>query len=282
MSVEYVPGTSLAHRLDPRVKLGFFVVVMLVAGCWSDPIFLGGFFFLLALLCRASRIPGRVVTSLLKTLLPVLVAYFLFNLFFKPHPNPYVLFYVIPPGVFRYAAFVSLQAVVWSVGAVFRFLIILLTVRLILLVTPVRDVVLCLVKLGLPAEFGVALGIGFGYIPVLIDENRKIREALQSRAWEFEHRNPFRRMTALLRMLVPTLVNAMRRANAIAMAIEAKGFSHNVRGRTWLRELRFTGQDRWTFALLLAFSVAAVLIGSPGTGLATFHFTLGLIGGLMP
>lgn len=280
MALEYMLGKTLFHRLDPRVKMFYFVVVMLVVAWWSDPLFLGGVFGGILLILSLNGVPRSIVTSFLRTLLPVLVAYFAFNLFLKPHSNPHVLFYVIPPGVFWFEAAVSVEAIVWSVAAILRFLSILLTVRTVLLLTPVRDVVLSLVRLGLPPEFGVAMGIGFGYIPVLIDENRKIKEALQSRAWEFEHRNPVTRLKALLRMIVPTLMSTMRRANAIAVAIETKGFSHNVRGRTWLKELRLTREDYVTLAVFVAVVVGAAIVG-PVMQLATYKFTTNLLLGIM-
>lgn len=281
MALEYIPGQTLFHRLDPRVKLFYFVTVMFVVASWSDPIFMATAFAAIILVLKMSQVPMTMVISFLKSLIPVATAYFLFNLFLTPHKDPYILFYLVPPGVLPFSLPVSVEAIVWSVAATFRFLCILLTVRTILLLTPTRDVVLSLVKLGLPPEFGVALGIGFSYIPVLIDENRKIKEALQSRAWEFEYRNPLKRLRALLRMFVPTLMSTIRRANAIAVAIEAKGFSYNVRGRTWLKELRFTAEDRRMFALLGVILILALAIGSAGIELATYGLTTGLIRNLI-
>lgn len=281
MALEYIPGQTLFHRLDPRVKLFYFVTVMFVVASWSDPIFMATAFAAIILVLKMSQVPMTMVISFLKSLIPVATAYFLFNLFLTPHKDPYILFYLVPPGVLPFSLPVSVEAIVWSVAATLRFLCILLTVRTVLLLTPTKDVVLSLVKLRLPPEFGVALGIGFSYIPVLIDENRKIKEALQSRAWEFEYRNPLKRLNALLRMFVPTLMSTMRRANAIAVAIEAKGFSYNVRGRTWLKELRFTAEDRWMFALLGVILILALAIGSAGIELATYDLTTGLIRSLI-
>jgi energy-coupling factor transport system permease protein len=281
MALEYIPGQTLFHRLDPRVKLFYFVTVMFVVASWSDPIFMATAFAAIILVLKMSQVPMTMVISFLRSLIPVITAYFLFNLFLTPHENPYILFYLVPPGVLPFSLPVSVEAIVWSVAATLRFLSILLTVRTVLLLTPTKDVVLSLVKLRLPPEFGVALGIGFSYIPVLIDENRKIKEALQSRAWEFEYRNPLRRLNALMRMFVPTLMSTMRRANAIAVAIEAKGFSYNVRGRTWLKELRFTAEDRWMFALLAVILILALAIGSAGIGLAKYNLTTGLIRSLI-
>lgn len=281
MALEYIPGQTLFHRLDPRVKLFYFVTVMFVVASWSDPIFMATAFAAIILVLKMSQVPMAMVISFLKSLIPVVIAYFLFNLFLTPHTDPYILFYLVPPGVLPFSLPVSVEAIVWSVAATLRFLSILLTVRTVLLLTPTKDVVLSLVKLRLPPEFGVALGIGFSYIPVLIDENRKIKEALQSRAWEFEYRNPLKRLNALMRMFVPTLMSTMRRANAIAVAIEAKGFSYNVRGRTWLKELRFTAEDRWMFALLGVILILALAIGSAGIELATYDLTTGLIRSLI-
>jgi len=277
VSVEYIPGDTIFHRLDPRVKLLAFLVVTILIVSWSDPLFMGGLFFSICLALKLAGVSWRTTFGIVWALAPVVIVYFVFNVFFKPITDPHVLLELAPGHRAPWNWSVSLEALVWSLAAVFRFCCILVTLRGILLLTPVREIILAMVKLGLPAEFGVALGIGFGYIPVLIDENRKIREAQMARGWEYEFKNPIRRLQALYKMLVPTLMNSMRRGNAIAVAIESKGFGYNIRRRTWYKDLHFGGADRAATIGLIALAITGIVIGGPWLNLAGFELTTKLL-----
>jgi len=131
-----------------------------------------------------------------------------------------------------------------------------------LMFTPIRDLVLALVKLGLPAEFGMALSTGFGYMPVLLDENQKIKEAQMSRAFEYEYRNPLKRFKALFtQLLIPSISNSMRRTQDIALAMESKGFSYNPRARTYMRDIKLQRNDYVFLAVTLVILAFGILAG---------------------
>jgi len=265
MAFEYIPGKTLFHRLDPRTKFLYWaVVITLAVGLGTDPIYTSILFLSLLLVIRLSRIPMNKVAAFLKGIVPVAGMYALFNLLFPPTATeftmPYVFFYVIP-GLLP----ITLEGVIWTLGAVLRFLIILLVIRTILMITPIRDLIIALVKLKLPPEFGMALSIGFAYVPVLIDENTKIKEAQEARGWSYEYRNPAKRFNALLRqMFIPAIFNSIRRTGDIAIAIESRGFSHNVSGRTYMRQLKLTKEDYAIMCFLLVVLAGGIAVGPWG------------------
>jgi len=256
----------------------WFVVIVLTVGLGTDPVFLFLLFLSILSVTQISRIPISKVTSFLKGVAPVAVVYALFNLLFPPaaseFKNPYIFFYVIPAETLP----ISLEGTVWMIGAVIRFLTILLVIRTILMITPIRDLILAFVKFRLPPEFGMALSIGFAYVPVLIDENQKIKEAQQARGWKYEYRNPAKRFKALLtKMFIPSIFNSMRRTGDIAVAIESRGFGHNLAGRTYMRELRLTTGDYLFLALLMVVLAAGLVLGTWGLKWITYMNTVKLL-----
>lgn len=272
MAFEYIPGSTFFHKLDPRVKfLWWIVVVILTVGLGTDPIYLGVVFISIFVVMRLAKIPFNKVTSFLKSMAPVVVMYAIFNLLFPPIAtdvsNPYTFFYLIPPKTLP----ISLEACIWTIGAVLRFLMILLVIRTILMITPIRDIIITFVKLKLPPEFALALSIGFAYVPVLIDENTKIREAQQARGWRYEYKNPAKRFNALLKqMFVPAIFNSMRRTGDIAIAIESRGFSHDIAKRTFVRQLKYSVNDYLATAVLLVFLVGGLYMGTWGLRWASY------------
>ena len=279
MAFDYVPGNTFFHRLDPRVKLMYwFVVVVLTVALGSDPIFMFLLFLSVLFVVHASKIPMSRIASFLKSVWPVAVVYGIFNLLFPPavsaFKNPWVFFYAIPPSMFP----VSLEAIVWMFGAMLRFLTLLLVIRTVLMITPIRDLILAFVKFRVPPEFAMALSIGFAYVPVLIDENQKIKEAQQARGFEYEYRNPLKKFDALIRrMLVPAIFNSMRRTSDISIAIESRGFGHDLSHRTYMHELHFTQGDYAFLALMIIVVVVGVAVGNWGLNWVTYTNTVTLL-----
>lgn len=256
LAFEYIHRDTVFHRLDPRAKMIFVATIMILAVGFTDPIWLACVLTSLFSLIRYSKLPWDKVKAFLRGIAPVAALYTLFNVVMPPVElhEPLILFHLIIP--------ISLDCLVWAVGAVFRFLIILTILRVMLMFTPIRDLVLALVKIGLPAEFGVALSTGFGYMPVLLDENQKIKEAQMSRAFEYEYRNPAKRFKALFtQLLIPSISNSMRRTQDIALAMESKGFSYNPRARSYMHVIKFRRNDYAFLAITLAILALGILAG---------------------
>ncbi|MFX0167933.1 MAG: energy-coupling factor transporter transmembrane component T family protein [Candidatus Hodarchaeota archaeon] len=283
MAFEYIPGDDFFHRRDPRTKIFMAMAIVVMSVWFNDPIWLISLFFFELLILKLARIPLSKIASFIRSIFPVAVMYFIFNLILPPVrvPDPLVMFYLIfwtfPP-LFP----ITVESVVWGIGALFRFLIILVMIRTVLMLTPIRDLILALTKLRVPPEFALAVSIGLGYLPVLIDENRRIKEAQQARGWEYEFRNPAKRFSALLtKMLVPSIANSMRRTRDIATAIESRGFGYNLRARTYLHEIKMKGGDYLVIfiflgLLLTAAFVRGLAVGGQlvfGLGLADFQAT---------
>jgi energy-coupling factor transport system permease protein len=256
----------------------WFVVVVLTVALGSDPIFMFLLFLSVLFVVRASKIPMSNVASFLKSVWPVAAVYGIFNLLFPPaastFKNPWVFFYAIPPSMLP----VSLEGLVWMFGAMLRFLTLLLIIRIVLMITPIRDFILAFVRFKVPPEFGMALSIGFAYVPVLIDENQKIKEAQQARGFEYEYRNPLRKLDVLIRkMFVPSIFNSMRRTSDISIAIESRGFGHDLSHRTYMHELHFTQGDYAFLTLMIIVVVVAVAVGNWGLNWVTYTNTVTLL-----
>ncbi len=78
------------------------------------------------------------------------------------------------------------------------------------------------------------MSIALRFIPILIDETDKIMKAQMARGADFEHGNLFKRAKAMILILVPLFVSAFRRANELAMAMEARCY-HSSQGRTKMK-----------------------------------------------
>jgi len=136
--------------------------------------------------------------------------------------------------------------------------ILTLTTSPILLTDGIESLMTPLKKLGFPAhELAMMMTIALRFIPTLLEETDKIMKAQMARGADFESGNIFQRAKSLVPILIPLFVNAFRRADDLAIAMEARGY-RGGEGRTKFRVLKFTYYD----FLVLIIITALVIVGS--------------------
>ena len=116
-------------------------------------------------------------------------------------------------------------------------------------------------KIHFPAhELAMMMTIALRFIPTLLEETDKIQKAQMARGADFESGNLIERAKAMIPLLVPLFVSSFRRANELAMAMEARCYRGGDK-RTRLRELKYTKLD---FYGALAVAVFLVIIVAEG------------------
>ena len=110
-------------------------------------------------------------------------------------------------------------------------------------------------RIGFPAhELAMMMSIALRFIPTLLEEADKIMKAQKARGADFESGTLIQRARAMLPLLVPLFVSAFRRADELALAMEARCYRGGEH-RTRLKVLRFSALDGWT-----ALSMAALIV----------------------
>jgi energy-coupling factor transport system permease protein len=107
-------------------------------------------------------------------------------------------------------------------------------------------------------ELAMMMTIALRFIPTLLEETDKIMKAQASRGADFETGNILRRARNMVPLLVPLFVSAFRRADELAMAMEARCYKGG-HGRTRMKVLCYTLTDLWAGLVTLAL-VGAVVV----------------------
>lgn len=250
---QYFPGDTVVHRLDPRTKLILVVVYIVALFCAKSYVSYAVMAAFLILCMCLSRIRLRVIVKGLKPLLFIIVLTGLLNMFYTPGRElvHFWIFRITWEGI-RNAIFMIARIVMLIFGT---FLLtyttspIALTDGMELLMNPLK-------KIKVPVhELSMMMCIALRFIPTLITETDKIISAQKARGADFESGNLIRRAKALIPILVPLFISAFRRADELAVAMEARCY-HGGKGRTRMKQLRLAGRDY----LALAFG-AALLAG---------------------
>ena len=103
------------------------------------------------------------------------------------------------------------------------------------------------------------MSIALRFIPILLEETDKIMKAQIARGADFESGNLIKKAKAMVPLLVPLFISAFRRANDLAMAMEARCYRGGEH-RTKMKPLRYCGADRAAYGILLLYFVGCVAI----------------------
>lgn len=237
---QYFPGNSLLHRLDPRVKVGLLLVVVLGIFFFDTAETYAVLSLIVLVLFRASGIPLRMMARALRPLLWIILFTFVIHLFSTPGEEFFRLwiFSMTLEGL-RQGIFISLRLI----------LLILFSSLLTFTTSPVKltdaleRILSPLKPLGVPAhEMAMMMTIALRFIPTLVEETDKIMKAQQSRGADFTTGNLLQRIKHIVPILVPLFISAFRRADDLAMAMEARCY-HGGEGRTQMKALRVTAVD---------------------------------------
>ena len=238
---QYFPGDTIAHRLDPRTKI-LLVVLYIVALFCADSLLAYGILALVLAVCvRVSRVGLKSLVRGLKPVVFIIVFTGLLNLFFTPGDHTLVEWGVlrITETGARNALFMILRIMLLIMGT----FLMTYTTSPISLTDGLERLLNWMKKLHVPVhELAMIMSIALRFIPTLIEETDKIMSAQKARGADFESGNLIQKARAMLPILVPLFVSALRRAEELATAMECRCY-HGGEGRTKLHVLRYQRRD---------------------------------------
>lgn len=254
---QYVPGDSLLHRLDPRAKLLFtFVFVFIIFLANNVVTYLGLSIFTVSAVLL-SRVPWRFLYRGLKPVIWVILFTMFLHFFLTKEGALFIDWgwIEIYEGGIRRGVFVSLRILFLIVITT----LLTLTTKPIDITDGAESLLSPLKRFRLPVhEFALMMAIALRFIPTLMEETEKIMKAQTARGTNFSEGPLKERIKAMIPLLVPLFISSFRRAEDLALAMEARGY-RGGEGRTRLRVLRWHPQDTFVF-IILALLTAFLLI----------------------
>lgn len=254
---QYVPGDSFIHRLDPRVKimLSFiFIINLFVINNFKGYIFVAAFILVTVLV---SKLSFRYLYKGLKPIFALLLITALLNMFMTTGGKlifQWWIFRLYEEGL-RTAIFMVLRLVFLIMGTS----ILTLTTSPIELTDGIEKLLNPFKKIGVPAhELAMMMTIALRFIPTLMDETDKIMKAQMARGADFESGNIFTKAKSLIPLLVPLFISSFRRADELAMAMEARCY-RGGEGRTRMKILKLSYNDLIAFLAYVFFALLTIL-----------------------
>ncbi len=248
---QYYPADSVLHKLDPRVKLMGALVYIVSLFTFRDAVGFAAATVFLICIIRISKVPFSYMVKGLKAIVVLMIITALFNLFLTPGKQVLVTYGILTitmEGV-KNAVFMLVRLIYLIVGTS----IMTLTTTPNQLTDGLEKALMPLSKIRVPVHsIAMIMSIALRFIPILIEETDIIMKAQMARGADFESGNLIRRVKAMVPLLVPLFVSAFRRADDLAMAMEARCYVGG-RGRTKMKPLRYQKEDYQAYLILAGY-----------------------------
>lgn len=254
---KYVDIDSFVHRLDPRSKLFFsslYLVVTFLANSIIEFVLL---FVLLFSAIYLSKTPWFYITSSLKLIVFLMIFTAIVHLIFNKEGSVVLSigFYNLYSGALKSIVLVSV-----------RFFLVVAMMTIVTTTTSPNSITYAiekafdfLNKLGINvATFALLMSISLRFIPTIAEETNRIIKAQTSRGARFNKGGIIAKAKAFIPILIPIFVSTLKRADELATAMEVRGYDPD-KTRTRYKKLRYKKWDYFVYLLIIAVSIFILL-----------------------
>lgn len=249
----YIPGNSLIHRLDPRSKLIAMILYIIIV-FWANNFITNLIMLTFTLVVIfLSQVKLSFFFNGIKPMVGIILFTTIFQMLFTQGGEVFLSLWIIK--ITSYG--LSQAALVFT-----RFLLIILFSTLLTLTTTplsLADAVESLLKplerLKVPAhEIGLMLSLSLRFVPTLMDDTTRIMNAQRARGVDFGEGNLIQKVKSIIPILIPLFASSFKRADALAIAMEARGYQGGD-GRTKYRLLKWTTKDSLTILVIISLGI---------------------------
>lgn len=254
---QYYATDSLLHRLDPRVKIAGILLYIISLFLVHHYIGLVVAALIFGVMVRMSNVPFRFIVKGLKPIMMMLVFTALLHLFCTPGKAIFSLgvLHITIEGVQK-CIFLTVRLTLMMIGSS----LMTLTTTPNQLTDGIEQMLRPLRKLHVPVhEFALMMSIALRFIPILMEELDKIMKAQLARGADFESGNFLHRLKNMLPILLPLFASAMRRANELAYAMDARCY-HGGEGRTKMKPLRYGYRDMIGYISIVCYLIVLIAV----------------------
>ena len=261
---QYIPRESWFHQRDSRARLLTFVAlftgVTFTPSLWG----LALSFILIAVIFLVSKLPVRPVWKGIKRALPFILILALLQILFYMRSDSDIILWEI------FGFPITQSAVVSAVTLISRFIVLISLLNALVMSLSTSQITAAqfyllkpLEKFGFPVnDLTMVVQITLRYLPLIAQIAEKTVKAQAARGGDWEQRgfNPIRSAKRVIPLIVPLLVNSLKRAETMALAMDSRGFNASEK-RSSFYALKFTWQDSLLLVSGFSGSILVILTG---------------------
>ena len=247
---QYYPTGSVVHRLDARIKLLAVILYIITVFFIRDYVMYAAMFVFVIGVSLVAKIPIKVLLRTVRTIVFLVLITSIINLSFTTGEVLWVHWKFIK---------IYKEGVEHAIKLALRLILLMLFPSILTLTTTPMELTDALESLMSPLKLikvpvhaiALIMSIALRMIPILMEETNKIMLAQKARGADFDTGGAFKKAKAMVPVLVPLFVGAFRRADELALAMDARCYS-SVAKRTKYKVMRFTAKDAVAAVVCLA------------------------------
>ncbi|KNY27234.1 energy-coupling factor transporter transmembrane component T family protein [Pseudobacteroides cellulosolvens] len=254
---QYVQGNTLLHRADPRTKIILTFVLMIYFVIINSYIQFGLAVFFTVIVLAGTKVHISYVIKSIKPIFLIMMITGIINLIATKGTT------ALEIGFVR----ITYEGIGITVKMILRLSLIIINSSMItytttpITVTDALESLLAgLKRFRVPVhEVAMMVSLSIRFIPILVEETDKLMKAQASRGAEFDQGGIIKRAKGYIPLMIPLLAGAFRRAEELAMAMEARCY-RGGEGRTRLKQLKYSKDDIKVSVLFLVFIICAIAV----------------------
>ena len=238
---QYYPTNSVLHRLDPRVKILAVIAYIVTVFFAVDYTMYVALFLFVVVVSLVAKIPLKTLFRTIRTIIFLVLITSAINLFFTKGEVLWV-----------HWKFISIykEGVEHAIKLAMRLILLMLFPSILTLTTTPMELTDAIESLMSPLKLikvpvhaiALIMSIALRMIPILMEETNKIMLAQKARGADFDTGGPLQKAKAMIPVLVPLFVGAFRRADELALAMDARCYS-SVAKRTKYKVMKLAARD---------------------------------------
>ena len=238
---QFFPGNSVIHKLDPRIKLVLTFVYIVIVFLCKNFVSLASIVVALTVVILLSKISPKLIWKSVKPIFIIIAITSLLQIFYNKDGT--VLFTIGKFSLYTGGLYMAIFTTVRIICLVIASSMLTYTTSPTMLTDAMERLFspLKVIKINVHS-IAMMMTIALRFIPTLLEETDKIIKAQKSRGADFMTGNILKRVKAFMPILIPLFISAFRRADDLAMAMEARCYHGGV-GRTRLKQLSFASRD---------------------------------------
>ena len=240
MSFRYKDRGTALHKLSPFCKLAWLVTIFVLSLVFDHPLYLLLLFLSTVLPVLAARV-WREWLSFMKFALYLALAIVIINALVSQQGS-----HILWQAAFKIpvvgAPLITLEAIVFGIGMVFRLLAIISAFVLFTFTVHPDDIMMAMIKLKLPFKSVMVASLSTRFVPTLIDDVERIGAVQRSRGLELDRGKLTQRIRGRMAIIIPLLANSLDRTVQVAEAMESRAFGSGSR-RTFYKKLELGKLD---------------------------------------
>ncbi len=245
---QYYPVDSKIHRLDPRSKLLWILIFVIILFNIKEVSSYIIAIVSLGMIVKTSKVPFLLILKSLKHILFIMIFTAGLNIFLTDGTTvlfEYKFIQITKEGL-QFASLIIVRLIALVISSS----LLTLTTKPMELTIAIEKLLKPLKIIGIPShDIAMIMTIALSFIPTLIDEMEKIMKAQISRGSDFETGTLIERVKSLLPILVPLFVSSFRRADDLAMAMESRCYRGDI-NRSKMKDIKFKKEDYIFFGFL--------------------------------